>query len=313
MISKNISQLADRFRRLELHAAHGGREVLRVLTDVIYENQAIVISDLVTDLHENIRYLLDSLPPYAPPLNNINLILLLVENALTNGDNIAEVKSQLGSLQKDASDPLANRDRIANSLLNILPPDTVVYTHTLSETVLGVLLELHRMGKLNMVIVTESRPNNDGWDTARRLAEHNLNVRLTIDAAMPAAIEFAHLMLSGAEIINIDGSVVGKVGAYSAARLCELYKKPLYIVADSNKINYISWKDFYPNPITTTSLGFYYSHPSLDITGNYFDVTPPHLINAYATEKGLITASDIPSLVSNTKVSLWLAQQMSNS
>lgn len=312
MIHKDITKLADRFRQLELHAAHSGRETLRVLTDLVFESQETVISNLIAELHENILFLLCSLPPYAPPLNNINRVLLIMENALVKDSNIAEVRSQLIALQKDGLDPKANGEGIAKCLLAVLPQDTVVYTHTLSETVMGVLLELHRFGVLELVIVTESRPNNDGWETAQRLATNNINVQLTIDAAMPAAVENAHLMLSGAEIINPDGSVVGKIGAYPAAILCQLYRKPLYIIADSNKINPIPWRNFYLNPITPISMGLSYSHSSLHVSGNYFDVTPSSLICAYATEKGLITASEIPPLVDVMKVSEWLAKRISD-
>jgi translation initiation factor 2B subunit (eIF-2B alpha/beta/delta family) len=312
MLNKATIQLADRLRGLELHSAHSGREVLRVLTQVAAQSQETTLAGLADELHENIRFLLPSLPPYAPPLNNINRVLLLLENALAGGASLTEVKRQLGALQKETSDRLHNRERIAESLAAILPPNAVVYTHTLSETVLGALLELHRAKKLDRVIVSESRPNNDGWDTARRLAENDLAVQLTIDAAIPSAIENAHLMLSGAEIINPDGSVVGKVGAYPAAVLCQLYRKPVYIVADSNKFSNIPWSGFYLNRITAAALGLDFSHPLLSVTGAYFDITPSHLIRAYATEQGLITTSEISALISDSQVSAWLAQQMGN-
>lgn len=310
MINQEVVQLVDRFQRIELHAAHSGHEVLRVLINLLLESKETSVSGLTEVLHENISFLLPSLPPYAPPLNNINRILLLLENASTDNSGVDILKNQLEALSKDTTDPISNRKRIAQDLAAILPPNAVVYTHTLSETVLGVLLELHHMEKLKSVRVTKSRPNNDGWETAKRLAEKNLSVQITIDAAMPATIENSHLMLSGAEIINQDGSVVGKIGAYPAAVFCQKYSKPLYIVADSNKINRIQWSDFYFNPISAQDLGMDFTNPSLHITGSFFDITPPNLINAYATEVGIIEASEIPSIISNMPVSGWLVQQL---
>jgi len=310
MVNKATIQLAERLRGLELHAAHSGREVLRILALVMDHSQETTLSNLTEEMHENIRYILPSLPPYAPPLNNINQVLVILEKAQETGESVTEVKRKLGKLRSEKSDPCSIRERIVENLSAVLPPGAIIYTHTLSETVLGVVLELHRAGNLNKVIVTESRPNNDGWDTARRLAEQNLTVHLTIDAAMPSAIENAHLMLSGAEIINPDGSVVGKIGAYPAAVLCRLYGKSVYIVADSNKISNIPWSDFYLNQITPEALGLDFSHPSLSVVGAYFDITPSHLISAYATEQGLITESDISSLISGVQVSAWLTQVM---
>ena len=312
MLNEATIQLADRLRGLELHAAHSGREVLRVLMQVMDQSQVTKLSDLVEEMRENVRFLLPALPPYAPPLNNINRALLILENGLETGESITEVKRHLDALYEENTSPQSIRENIVENLVAVLSSQAVVYTHTLSETVLGVLLELHRNNRLKMVIVTESRPNNDGWDTARRLAEHDLTVQLTIDAAMPSAIEKSHLMLSGAEIINPDGSVIGKIGAFPAAVLCQLLGKPVYIVADSNKIINIPWSDFYLNQITPAAIGLDFSHPSLSVTGTYFDITPSHLIRAYATEKGLISASEIPALVSGMKVSAWLNQVMSD-
>jgi translation initiation factor 2B subunit (eIF-2B alpha/beta/delta family) len=312
MINEATVQLADRLRGLELHAAHSGREVLRVLKQVMDQSQKTKLFDLVEEMRENIRFLFPSLPPYAPPLNNINRILLILEKGLETGGSIVDVKRQIETLYKENSSPQAIRENIVESLMSVLPSQAVVYTHTLSETVLGALLDLHRNKRLKMVIVTESRPNNDGWDTARRLAEHNLTVQLTIDAAMPSAIENAHLMLSGAEIVNPDGSVIGKVGAYPAAVLCQRYGKPVYIVADSNKISNIPWSGFYLSQITPVALGLDFSHLSLSVIGTYFDITPSNLIRAYVTEKGLITSNDIPRLVSGMQVSAWLTQVMND-
>lgn len=310
MVHKDIVQLSERFRRLELHAAHSGRETLRVLINVLNDCHQDTFSNLVEELQENIRFLLGSLPPYAPPLNAINRVLLVMENALANGAGMEEVRRELGAFQKDAASPRANHEEIARYLLSVLPQHAAIYTHTLSETVLGVLLELHRLEELSMVIVTESRPNNDGWETARRLAERDVKVQLTIDAAMPAAIENTNLMLSGAEVINPDGSVVGKIGAYTAAILCEHYQKPLFVVADSSKFNPIPFHDYHFQKVNPKYLGLGFSSPSLEVTASCFDITPPYLIRAYATEKGLIKASEIQPLISDVKVSDWLVQQM---
>ena len=256
MVNQETLQLVDRLSRFELHAAHSGREVLRVLIDNLINSQETTPAGLLLEQSDSIRCLLRVLPPYAPPLNNINKILLLVEAAEESGSSVEELKHQLNGLQKRTGDAKLFWKSILPPLVKELPDEAVVYTHTLSETVLGVLTELHWMGKIKRVNVTESRPNNDGWDTARRLAELDVDVHLYIDAAMPAAIENAHLMLSGAEIINQDGSVVGKVGAYPAAVFCQLYTKPVYIVADTNKINHMQWHDFHLNPLSARDLAW---------------------------------------------------------
>jgi translation initiation factor 2B subunit (eIF-2B alpha/beta/delta family) len=310
MVNQETRQLADRLSRLELHAAYSGREVLRVLVNNLIASQESTASGLLMEQSDNIRCLLRVLPPYAPPLNNINRILLLLEAAVDNNVSGEELIHQLEELHKHSGDAGLSWKGILASLAKELPNEAVVYTHTLSETVLGMLTELHRMGKIKRVNVTESRPNNDGWETARRLAELEVDTHLYIDAAMPAAIENAHLMLSGAEIINQDGSVVGKVGAYPAALFCQHLARPVYIVADTNKINHMEWHNFQLNPLTASELGWSGTLSKVQISGTIFDLTPAQLIHAYATELGILTASDIPTLDREHRVSKWLVKEL---
>jgi translation initiation factor 2B subunit (eIF-2B alpha/beta/delta family) len=308
MIHKDIVELSASFHRLELHAARSGRETSRVLMKVLDESQQTSISALLQELHENISFLLGSLPPYAPPLQSINRLLLAVENSQIAEVSIAEMKRDIATTFGNMPSTQASHAKIAQNLLKFLPENATFYTHTLSETVLGVLLELHRLGKVSLVNVTESRPNNDGWETARRLAEQGVRVHLAIDAAMPEAIQTSHLMLSGAEIVRPDGSVVGKIGAFIAALLCQVYEKPLYIVADSSKFSNIPWQDFCLSEIRPDALGIGFSHPFLDVVGTYFDITPARLIQAYATEIGVIQPGDLQSFFADKKVSAWLMQ-----
>jgi translation initiation factor 2B subunit (eIF-2B alpha/beta/delta family) len=126
---------------------------------------------------------------------------------------------------------------------------------------------------------------------------------------MPEAIETSHLMLSGAEIISSDGSVVGKIGAHIAEVFCQVYDKPLYIAADRSKFNNIPWKYFCLSEINANALGLSFFHPLLEIVGSYFDITPSGLISAYATEMGVIKPNEIQSVFGDKKISSWLMQQ----
>jgi translation initiation factor 2B subunit (eIF-2B alpha/beta/delta family) len=308
MVHPEIANLVDRFSRLELHAAHSGREVFRVLKLLINESQETSLADLNEEVHENVRVLLSALPAYAPPFNNINRILLLLEEAEAVGLSLQDVRRRLDDLEEGAPDPVTNCHKIVTVLESVMPPGAIVYTHTLSETVLGVLAEFTKMRCLKQVNVTESRPNQDGWITATRLAGLGLEVYLTVDAAMPEAIQGADLMLSGAEVINLDGSVVGKVGASVAALCCREYGKPVYIVADTNKILCAPRKDFFLSPISFKDLGLENAPPGLQVSGSFFDNTPAALISGYATERGLVQAAEIPALAPDWRVSRWLAE-----
>jgi translation initiation factor 2B subunit (eIF-2B alpha/beta/delta family) len=310
MINNDLVLLAEQFKRLELHAARGGREVRRVLVSIIKASNAMTVQSLLEELCENSAYLLKFLPPYAPPLNSINQVMVYLEQAVEANTDIEFVKSQLAETGDQTTSSIQNASAIVDLLMNMLPMEAVIYTHTLSETVLNTLLELNRHRKIISVFVTESRPNNDGWETARCLVENGVEVSLTIDAAMPLVIKKADCMLSGAEIINRDGSVVGKVGAFPAAVFCRMSEKPVFIIADTGKISIFNRSNLYLTPFGSEDLGVPFGSSRLKITGSYFDVTPREYIRSFVTEKGIVNPSEISSLAPVVPVSTWLQDQL---
>ena len=308
MINEDVVLLAEQFKALKLHAARGGREVSRVLRSIIEKSNAATVIELLEETHENLTYLLPSLPPYAPPLNSINTVLACLEEAVQTNMGVLDVKMRLKEDNADENSSTQNASLIAETLMNILPDGARIYTHTLSETILNTLINLQRLKKISSVFVTESRPNNDGWETARRLAEHGVDVSLTIDAAMPLVIGKADCMLSGAEIIHRDGSVVGKVGALPAAILCKVASIPVNIIADTAKISLFDHFPEYLTPFYPEDLGIEPANNAVKVVGSYFDRTPAEYISAFITEKGRVLSENIASLAPTVPLSAWLCE-----
>jgi translation initiation factor 2B subunit (eIF-2B alpha/beta/delta family) len=294
---------------MELHAAHSGREVLRALIDTVSESKAENIDRLEGEIQEIISFLLPAMPPYAPPLNNINRVMLALEEAQEEHLTLSVLKEKIYSLD-EISAPQDIHEVIANHLISALPERATVYTHTLSETVLGVLLNLHGKGRIKRVFVTESRPNNDGWTTASKLTGAGVDTLLTIDAGFPEAAGKSDIMLSGAEIINQDGSVVCKVGVYPAAMYCRRISIPVYIIADTNKISPFDGFMFNFTPLTLDDIGLTGDPGSLKATGSYFDITPAEFVTGYGTERGLLNAEDVALAAQQRPVSKWLKLQL---
>lgn len=309
-MASEVQRLVDQFTRLELHAARGGREVRRVLMDAIdpRARSELTADAMLASLQAEIATLLPALPPYAPPFRSMNDLLVGLEHSIQAGVDA----SQAFALLKEAAEhqisanPQEVAERAAHSLLEYLPARASFYTHTLSETVLNVIQMLNRMGRIEQVFVTESRPNLDGRLTAERLANESVRVFLTVDAAMPSVISKADLMLTGAEAIDAQGQVVGKVGAFPAAVFCRMYGKPVYVVADSNKLFPLSLDRLPFTPLSKDDL-----HPECDWTGwlpygSYFDVTPGEYIHRYVNESGALTIEQISQLAESIPVSPWL-------
>jgi translation initiation factor 2B subunit (eIF-2B alpha/beta/delta family) len=309
MVDPAIIHLEKQFVNLELHAAHSGRAVLSALIQCILKSSASNIIDLEKEVRENCLYLLPSLPPYAPPLNSINQVMLVFEDIELESCSLEGLKHRITLLEANPS--VENKHlQIAENLRTVIHENTIVYTHTLSETVLGVLLALKHQTRIKRVYVTESRPNNDGWITAEKLVQAGIDTHLTIDMAFPAAIDQADLMLSGAEIINHDGSVVCKVGVLPASTYCLMTSKPVYILADTKKISTFNLTNMSMTALSPKSMGLEKTLRGLSIFGSYFDITPARYITRVATERGLLTAEEIRNIAREQPVSKWLDSQL---
>jgi len=312
-VNPAIQELVKKFLDLELHAARGGREVRRVLLEELEKTIGLEDStaeDLLESVKTMVIDLLPALPPYAPPLRSINDFLIVVEKAAVSGKSAAETLCSLKFTAKGTADTQNIAQKVADSLLSNMSSPLILYTHTLSETVLNAILLIHAQGMVERVYVTESRPNIDGHETARRLSSAGLSTFLTIDAAMPAAISASDRMLTGAEAIGPSGEVIGKVGAFSAAVLCRLFGKPITVVADTSKI--------LPIPLKYLELSLMRAEdiePAEDSNlwqpfGSFFDITPCDYFEFYATERGLWSIADVDAEIKQIPISLWLEELM---
>ncbi len=310
-ISTDLLHIAEKFNLHELHAAQGGREVLDALIALITSSKAETVQELIYEVQQNVKYLIEFLPPYAPPIKSINRVLLCLEEAVASHLDLPSTQNLVDDISAEIAHPIQNARLIAEALITVMPDRSILYTHTLSETVLNSIFELYKLGKVGTVYVTESRPNNDGWETARRLAKSGIQTILTIDAAMPFIISQAQLMVSGAEIINGNGGVLGKIGAFTAAAFSKKNGIPVWILADSTKIWPQDIENLNPYLISADDIGIKITNPSLKISGSFFDRTPPEYITGYATELGLFNQAEIKQYANRIPVSQWLRDQLS--
>lgn len=106
-----------------------------------------------------------------------------------------------------------------------------VLTHCHSTLVVGDLTELKRKYRLH-VIVTETRPHNQGLLTLRELSKKGIKATYIVDSAVAPFMKSADFVLAGADALRKEG-VVNKIGTYPLAVFSKAMKKPFYIVSTS--------------------------------------------------------------------------------
>ncbi len=189
--------------------------------------------------------------------------------------------------------------------LALVPPDARILTHCNTGalvtagggTAFGLILAAHRAGRLAMVWIDETRPLLQGSRlTAFEAERAGLPYRVLADSAAASlmAAGLVDLVAVGADRIAADGSVANKVGTYALAVLASHHRVPFVVVAPSTTIDpatpdgaaiaieqrrseEVTWHA--GTPLAPAGAVAY--NPA-------FDVTPPGLVTAIVTERGVI-------------------------
>jgi translation initiation factor 2B subunit (eIF-2B alpha/beta/delta family) len=155
--------------------------------------------------------------------------------------------------------------------------DAVVLTHSASATVREALLHTPP----ERVICTVSAPQEEGRAFAHELREAGLDVELVEDTAAPRQLEWATLLLLGADTVFRCGSLYNKGGTRDLAEAAADESVPTVVACEVMKLA----------PIDASDL------PGLD---DDRDLTPPELIDCIVTEEGSFLAEEIAALVDRT-------------
>jgi methylthioribose-1-phosphate isomerase len=163
-------------------------------------------------------------------------------------------------------------------------------------TALGVLRAAHDVGKLAMVWVDETRPYLQGARlTAWECLADGLPATLITDnmAAHFMARGEVDAVIVGADRIGANGHVANKIGTYGLAVLCAHHSIPFYVAAPTTTLDpeitsggQIPIEQRSADEVTTVR-GQRVAPEGIAVAHPAFDVTPPELITAIVTERGV--------------------------
>jgi len=151
--------------------------------------------------------------------------------------------------------------------------DAIVLTHSASATVREALVYTPP----ERVICTVSAPQEEGRTFAQELREAGLEVELVTDDEAPGKLEWASLLLVGADTVFHDGTVSNKPGTHVLAQAAAESGVPAIVACEVIKLA----------PLDA---------PAPDA----LDLTPPELIDLIITEEGTHPADEIGALIDRT-------------
>ena len=163
-------------------------------------------------------------------------------------------------------------------------------------TALGVVRAAVEQGKLVKVLVPETRPALQGARlTAFELVTDGIDCTVISDTAVGHMIGIGRVdkVIVGADRITRDGYVFNKIGTYQIAVLADRHKVPFYPAAPHSTFDLtrthdqvtIEERDF---DEVVHIRGRRIVPKGVSIGNPAFDMTPPELVTAIVSDKGLI-------------------------
>ena len=172
----------------------------------------------------------------------------------------------------------------ARHMAEMVGPGEVIMTHSLSSAVKQFFSWVKTKGVT--AIVTESRPLQEGILLAQYLSDLHIDTTLITDAQMGVWCKRATRIISGADCVLNDGTVVNKAGTFLLALTAREYGVPFYVCCESFKLVKQTPDELQLEEMQASELGVS-SIPLVESRNVYFDLTPAKLVTGWVTESGV--------------------------
>jgi methylthioribose-1-phosphate isomerase len=256
--------------------------------------------DLIRDLEEAKKTLFETRPTAV----NLKWGLEKIMDVANKGSDILEIKqSVIETAKKMAEEDIQTNMTMGKLGSELFDNNDTIMTHCNAGalatvgygTALGVIRATKERGKNVKVIATETRPIQQGSRlTAFELKHDGFDVSLIPDTAVgyTMANKLVNKVIVGADRILRTGHVFNKIGTYQVATMAKQNEIPFYVAAPLSTFDMKSHPEDViiemRNGTEVTGIGDKKTAPDgINVINPAFDMTPPELITAIITEKGV--------------------------
>ena len=264
----------------------GASELARRCLAVLARAARALPAENAVELRERLLSLSAQLAETRPSMTPIGNLLRRWGDCLT-----IDAATDLAAARERAAEGaetliVASRRAVADCAAHaarLLGSGRTVMTHSVSSTVLETCRLLKDRG-LRM-IVTESRPLEEGRRLAERLSAWKVPTLYITDAQMGLSVAWADAVLVGADSVLADGSVVNKAGTYPLALAARDRGIPFYVCCERCKRRDADdpppeLEEMSPAELNAPNW------PGVTVRNVYFDITPARLVTAWIDETG---------------------------
>lgn len=274
----------------------GAREIAKVginyLSEYIKKSGAKKRKQLLFEMEMVINKLIN-LRITEPALKN-SLLSIFIEVKNAQIKDINRLKHYILKVCKNKIHEFErNIETVSKIGSKLLDDGDYILTHCHSHLVVGILKQAKMEGKNFTVIVTETRPKNQGIITLRDLSSYKIKMIYCVDSAIGYVMKDVTKILVGCDAILPDGSIVNKIGTLPIAIVAKKFGKPFYVAGETIKfIESVKIEERNPEEVLDTKL------PGLKIINPAFDIVPSEFITEIITENGIKKPEMISEIVS---------------
>ncbi|MBN1941463.1 MAG: ribose 1,5-bisphosphate isomerase [Candidatus Diapherotrites archaeon] len=248
------------------------------------------------EMEKNAHALLTARPTEPEARTAVRIILKAASHqAQTIADARENVLRTIKNYERDRENAMKT---IAEYGANLIPKNSVVFTHCHSHTVEEILKKAGK--KIDYVISTETRPLFQGRITARALTNAGIEVTQIVDSAAACFMHKADLLITGCDAVLIDGSIVNKIGTRLISLAAGKEDVPHYVATSSHCFEPLSYFGF-PEEIEERPASEIWEKKlkGLTIKNPAFDITQAHFVKEIITEKGVFAPQAFAMLMHN--------------
>jgi methylthioribose-1-phosphate isomerase len=229
---------------------------------------------------------------------HIERILKTAQNAIDRGED-AEAATY-AFVRQNLEKRYRHSRRMAAYAVDLLPEEVSVLTQCYAETLIGfILLVAQEKGKKISLICPETRPYLQGARLTASVA-HDMGIPVkVITDNMPAYIlskGMAQVFISAADVITLDGYVFNKIGTFQIALAAHYHGVPYYALGtpslDIPDISTVAIEERDPEE-TVHIMGIRTAKEGVPGFYPAFDITPPNLVSAIITPKGVFSPREL--------------------
>jgi len=305
--SRDLERIARAIETLEIRGAPAiGVAAALSLAVVALNSDAENPQELVNELEKASQRLSRTRPTAVNLFWALNRVMNKVRDAVNNNFDLDKIRrivlEEALTIQKE---DLESNIMIGRNGSQLIEDGDTILTHCNTGslatsgfgTALGVIRYAWLQGKRIKVIATETRPLLQGSRlTVWELMQDKIPVRLISDNMVGYVMSkgLVNKVIVGADRILRTGHVANKIGTYTIAILASHHKIPFYVAAPTSTIDLettidkVIIEERSADEVRTVLGRLYITVKDVEVYNPAFDITPPELVTAIITEKGII-------------------------